>query len=173
MAEIFIPRTTDAGMQGNPWWYSSGNIFYPNFGLPNCTCYAYGRWGEIRNEFANLPGGDAGTWYNSVTGFEKGQTPKLGAIACYHDPNGVRPGHVSVVEAIENGNISTSNSGWNGPYFWYAENLTPASGYRESWIISYGYVLQGFIYIDKDFGPGPTPINAKKMPLWMMLKHLH
>ena len=158
----FVPRLTSDGIRYSKWWYSNGNIFYASgYGLDvnngNCTCYAYGRWGEIRNAFANLPSGDAGTWWDNVTGFEKGSTPRLGAIACYHDPNGIRLGHVSIVEVIEGDNIKTSNSGWGGPFFWVAENLNPSNGYRQQWQIDYGYVLQGFIYLDKYIPPTPPP----------------
>ena len=138
-------------MLNNPWWYSSGNIFYSSgYGLPNCTCYAYGRYAEIRGAFANLPTGDAGTWWDRASGFTKGQTPALGAIACYASLSGTGgPGHVSVVEEINGSQITTSNSGWGGPYFWTA-TVDAANGYTESWMSDAGrdYYLQGFIYND-------------------------
>lgn len=164
----FVPRLTADGIRYSKWWYSNGNIFYASgYGLDvnngNCTCYAYGRWGEIRNAFANLPTGDAGTWYDNVQGFEKGSTPRLGAIACYksRSDNPNNPGHVSVVEVI-NGNIVTSNSGWGGPFFWTA-NVSSEDGYLEPWMTSIidgvqkDYYCQGFIYLDTYVPPSPTP----------------
>lgn len=169
----FVPRLTADGIRYSKWWYSNGNIFYASgFGLDvnngNCTCYAYGRWGEIRNEFANLPGGDAGTWYESVVGFEKGATPRLGAIACYKSRSGNpnNPGHVSVVEEINGDNIVTSNSGWGGPFFWTA-NVSGSEGYIEPWMISVihgvqkDYYCQGFIYLDKFIPPTPPTPTTK------------
>ena len=54
----FVPRlsTTDpTPMQGNPWWYSNGNIYYAyGHGLPNCTAYAYGRFAEIANQLNKI-----------------------------------------------------------------------------------------------------------------------
>lgn len=133
-------------MRGNPWWYSSSNIFYRDgYPLPNCTCYAYGRYAEIRGAFANLPGGPAGTWWERATDFEKGQTPALGAVACWYDPLHRFDGHVAIVEAIdEDGNITTSNSAYGGTYFYTAE-LTKDSNYQLSYH-DYAYRFQGFIY---------------------------
>lgn len=164
----FTPRLDDTGMLNNPWWYSSGNIFYPDYGLPNCTCYAYGRYAEIRNAFAPLPGNDAGDWYDNATAFSRGSAPALGAVACYTSPSGQFPGHVSIVEEIApDGTLTTSNSGWGGPYFWTA-TVTPSGGYLESWMRSGGrdYVFQGFIYNDTQ----PTPSIIQKAWLWEYLK---
>ena len=143
-------------MYGNPWWYSNDNVFYATGnGLPNCTCYAYGRYAEIRNGFADLPTGNAGDWWDDPRrlNFQSGSQPQLGAVACYTSPSGVYLGHVSIVEEIrQDGSIITSNSAWTasgGTYFWVSDPLTPASGYRETWMItSRDYVCQGFIYND-------------------------
>lgn len=178
----FTPRLSSAGMRGNPWWYSSGNRLYAaNYGLPNCTCYAYGRYAEIRGAFAPLPTKDAGKWYGLATRFQRGNTPALGAVICYCHPTGKRAGHVAIVEIIHsNGDITTSNSAWNGTYFW-TERVTRASGYRAPWCKRAGYVFQGFIYND-DYAPddpnNPYPIDepdppslsgkTNKMPLWLM-----
>ena len=167
----FTPRLDDTGMAGNPWWYSSGNIFYAaGYGLPNCTCYAYGRYAEVRNAFDNLPSGDAGDWYNNATSFQRGTLPQLGSVICYTSPSGTFPGHVAIVEQINlDGTIVTSNSGYGGPYFWTA-NVGPGGGYLESWMRSGGrdYVWQGFIYNDAQ----PIPTSAP-IPVWMMGKFLN
>lgn len=148
----YVPRLTSDGMRNNPWWYSSGNALYRiGYGLPNCTCYCYGRYAEIRNGFANLPASNAGKWYASATSFQRGQTPKLGSIICYHDPRGRYAGHVAVVEAINivNGitKITTSNSAYKGTYFW-TETVSSDNGYLANWASNKGYVVQGFIYND-------------------------
>lgn len=145
----FVPRLNSNGMYNNPWWYSNGNVFYSaGYGLPNCTCYAYGRYAEIRNAFAPLPTGDAGEWYDAATSFSRGQTPKLGAVVCYGDDNQTNPGHVAIVEVINSdGSIVTSNSAYNSTYFW-TETVTASSNYTPTWAVNRGYHLQGFIYND-------------------------
>lgn len=156
----YVPRTSTTSptpMQDNPWWYSTGNIYYPRFGLPNCTCYNFGRVAEYQGAFNyNLPGGNGGEWYpNAVAAgiLPVGTIPVLGAIACYADRNGVYLGHVSIVEEIDaNYNIRTSNSGYPSSYFWYSGWLA-AGDYTESWMHQGGrdYYFQGFIY------PGEVP----------------
>lgn len=157
----FTPRLNSNGMAGNPWWYSNGNPFYAaGVGLPNCTCYAYGRYAEIRNNFAPLPTGNAGDWWATVdrTIFKTGQTPQLGAICCYvPDPNTSYLGHVSVVEEIApDGTLTTSNSAYGG-YYWELKYVSPANNYRESWMISRGYTFAGFIYNDAVNGRVSNP----------------
>lgn len=168
----YIPRLTSNGMRNNPFWYSNNNIFYKaGYGLPNCTCYAYGRYAEIRQQkyqysdiaqsFAPLPRGNAGTWWNALdrTVFQSGQTPKLGAIICYYDPKGKYAGHVAVVESVSASNgvttITTSNSAWKSTYFW-TEMTTSTDGYCASWAQRKGYRVQGFIYNDAVEDTDPT-----------------
>lgn len=170
----FTPRLTSDGIRYSKWWYSNGNVYYRNgYGLDvnngNCTCYAYGRFAEIRNAFAELPIDDAGNWYDEVVGFSKGNTPQLGAIACYKSLSGnpQNPGHVSVVEEMNGTTIKTSNSGWGGPFFWVA-TVNQADGYTEPWMhdiidgVQKDYYLQGFIYFDSyvpPTPPSPTPVD--------------
>lgn len=163
----FSPRLNANGIYNNPWWYDSGNIYYPSYQLPNCTCYCYGRYAEILGKFYPLPSADGGGWYSAATNFKRGQLPQLGAIACWYSPNGKYAGHVAVVEQINsNGDIVTSNSGYYRPintyppstknYFW-TEVCNKSNGYRSSWMISRGYQLAGFIYLDGEpLGPIPT-----------------
>ena len=171
----YVPRLTSDGMLNNPWWYSNGNPFYASgYGLPNCTCYAYGRYAEVRNAFANLPTGDAGTWYDNATAFERGQTPKLGSVICFKSRSGTYLGHVAIVEVInQDGSIVTSNSGWQASYFW-TETLYPSLGYCSNWM-THGrdYYCQGFIYNDiiTPVPPTPTPTQRTKLPLWLLLRY--
>lgn len=143
----FTPRLSSDGMSGSKWYYGS-NIFYQaGYGLPNCTCYAYGRYAEIRGSFANLPTGNATSWYDAATSFKRGTTPALGAIICWSSRSGSYGGHVAVVEQIDsNGNIVTSNSAWNGTYF-YTASYSKSSGYYCGY---HGgdYYFRGFIYND-------------------------
>ena len=170
----YQPRLSPQGMLNNRYWYSNLNIFWsdrsfddPNFwGLPNCTCYVFGRWLEISGgeEVIRLPGSNAGLWWDQVRAsgvYETGQTPQLGAVACYYDPDGM--GHVAVVEKInENGCITTSNSGYYRPWspgypdeynhMYFHLHTTPPDYSRA------GYVFQGFIYNPYS----PHPISGGK-----------
>jgi len=142
----FVARTSSVGMSGNKWWYSSLNPFYPTYGLPNCTAYAYGRLLEINNGVnVGLPTGNAGTWYNRTTTIAKGSEPKLGAVICFQKAGDA--GHVAVVEAIlPNGDVLTSNSAYtrNSAYrerYFYMQTYSKANGYNNG-----AYRFQGFIY---------------------------
>ena len=160
----YIPRTTADGIIDNPKWYSRQNPFYPAYKLPNCTCYAWGRFWEIgdpNNTGANrphLPTGNGNQWWGQVVGYQKNSyTPKLGSVICF---GGASPGHVAIVEEIrDNGNtIVTSNSDWKGRFF-YTETLRrrPDGKFRHPHRTKL-YLSQGFIYNPyADVSPEPTP----------------
>lgn len=190
----FVPRTSLAYPPPEPWYTPPGNWFAangyaPGYGITypngNCTWYAYGRYAEVRGAFANLPLGDAGTWYENATSFNRGDfsqgaQPQLGAIICFKDsvnPSS-HPGHVTVVEQINSdGSIVVSQSGYStsggNTYFWTA-TVRRENQYREGWYTAGGrnYYCQGFIYNDNVSPPvPPTPVyTKKKMPLWMYLR---
>lgn len=42
----YSPRLTDDGMRDSPYWYSMNPFYIYGYGLPNCTCYAWGRFFE-------------------------------------------------------------------------------------------------------------------------------
>ena len=154
----FVPRLDTTGMSGSRYWYSSSNPYYPSFGLPNCTCYAWGRFWEINNQMGHdvLPlgmVGNANTWYYNSSAYQHGTTPKLGAIICF-DGGSFATGHVGVVEEIQpNGTIITSNSDYGGTYF-YTMTLTPP---YSTGILSF----QGFIYNPYTDEPTPTPSHKR------------
>lgn len=170
----YTPRLSSAGMSGSQYWYSGVNPFYPTWGLPNCTCYAWGRtWESSGAPPVGLPTGDAGTWFNHQDSFQRGQVPKLGAIMCMSGgpPGTSGRGHVAVVEQIySDGSIMFSNSGYtrdpnlyNQLYF-YLRCASPSDGYQSGQHGYYGYSgynIQGFIYnpvdFDPEIDPGPEP----------------
>lgn len=183
----FVPRlseTSPTPIQGNPWWYSNGNVYYiyvdpstgeHTYGLPNCTCYAYGRVGEIRGEFETaLPLTDAGNWYERVVSdgiLPHGYEPKLGGVMCYKSISGEWAGHNAVVETIsEDGmSIQTSNSYFSGSLF-DVERVYRADDFRASWMwTDRDYYYQGCIYLREE--PTPTPTRRNHMPVWMMLRY--
>lgn len=143
----FIPRLTDQGMLNNPMYYSDNFYYQIGYGLPNCTAFCYGRIYEILNQKPTwCPRNDAGTWWNDWP-HAKGQQPQLGSVVCYYDPYGYYAGHVAVVEEIlPNGNLITSNSSWQGTYFW-TEEVTPAANYLPAWAQARGHRLHGFMYL--------------------------
>lgn len=160
----YTARTSSSGMLNSPYWYDPAlNPFYPTYGLPNCTCYAWGRAYEYLGYWpGGLYTGDAGTWWNNAT-WQHGSTPKLGAILCLAGGPYSGRGHVAVVEKIySDGSITCSNSAYDRnpatmaqSYFYLRSGNSGNSwGYSE-------YTLQGFLYspvdFDPDIDPGPTP----------------
>ena len=100
---------------------------------------------------------NAELWYPyTMDGYQRGQTPKLGAVICWHSTRS--GGHVAIVEDIlPDGRIMTSNSAWNSTYF-YLKFLSPPNYYMGS-----SYTFQGFIYNPTNFDP-PTPPEPETQP---------
>lgn len=164
----YIPRLDANGMRNNPYWYSQNPLYNAGYGLPNCTCYAWGRFWEnsdINGDYTDPPSlstSDAEYWYgNTGDGYARGSSPALGAVLCLADGPYSGAGHVAVVEEIYgDGSILVSESNWGGLYFdtdiYYPPNYLKAPG----------YVFQGFIYNPRTGGGGgggglPVPTRAK------------
>ncbi len=142
--DAYTPRLS-APDADDPRYYSSDNIFYAaDYGMPNCTCYAWGRAYELNGEPPRLSPYDACTWYdyNAENGFyDYGDTPRQGAVACWAYADG-GPGHVAVVEKVDGDSVLLSNSAYSGAEF-YMDTVPaddPSAG-REGWI------FQGYIYV--------------------------
>ena len=129
--------------------------------LPNCCGLVHARWLESRNltnykKYDKLCVGDAHSYYGKKDGYKRGQTPKLGAIACWRKKGG--KGHVAFVEVIyDNGDFDCSNSAWNGSRF-FMKRIYKKNKY------SFGkdYEFQGFIYNPEKFDdPEPKPKDKK------------
>ena len=153
-ATTYKPRLT-APESNNVFYYNSNyNVFQKyGYGLPNCTAYAYGRAYEILGTTPKLSWNGAGQWYGynqTNKYYNYGSTPKIGAIACWCYSGG---GHVAVVEKIENGKITLSNSEWGGRTFYLTTCSTSDKNYGgNSW-----WTFQGFIYLLNDAKPAPAP----------------
>ncbi len=141
----YTPRLTSPDTD-NAQYYSGENPFYAaGYGMPNCTCYAWGRAYEISGERPELSPYDACTWYdynaeNHI--YDYGDEPQQGAIACWAYADG-GPGHVAVVEQVDGDSVLLSNSAYSGAEF-YMDTVPaddPSAG-RENWI------FQGYIYPD-------------------------
>lgn len=149
LAASFTPRY-DAPSQSDDYYYSLNFYYTGGYGMPNCTCYAYGRAYEILGEEPNLPNNNAGAWWwdNISSGaYAYGSTPKLGAIACW-DRYDKDKGHVAVVEAIDGDTITISESHYSGVYFDTRTINSDSSDYLTS------MRFLGYIYIG-DYNSGP------------------
>lgn len=160
-AASFSPRLS-APSSSNKYYYSNLNVFYKyDYGMPNCTAYAYGRAYEILGSEPKLSWNNAEQWYdyNKSNGYYKyGQTPKVGAIACWSYNGG--GGHVAVVEKVENGQITFSNSAWSGKNFYlsYASTSDKNAGGNSWWN------FQGYIYLgDFSGSTSTTQATTKKI----------
>lgn len=144
----FSARLT-APTSDNAYYYANNQFYQWGYGMPNCTCYAYGRAYEILGSKPNLCTKNAGAWwsYNVTNGFYPyGQTPKLGAIAVWdkYDDN---QGHVAVVEEINGSQVTISESHYSGAFFDTKTIKADSSDYLKS------YRFRGYIYI---IGNEPT-----------------
>ena len=160
-AASFTPRTT-APSTSNSYYYSSNPFYKSGYGMPNCTCYAYGRAWEILGSKPSLSTGNAGKWYwyNKNNGiYSYGSTPKLGAIACW-DKYDENQGHVAVVEAISGDTITISESHYKSTNFDTRNIASNSSNYLT--IMRFcGYIYIGEFGID----PIDTPIdNSYEVP---------
>ena len=136
--------------------------------LPNCTAYCWGRYLELDGS-CQLPTTDAENWFPNATAptwgaYKVGQTPKVGAIACYaRGKQGVHSdgaGHVFVLEEdLGNGKWRWSESNYsgtlaNGKYWRLVE------GYPNRYLTGSTWRFQGYIYPHTNFVASPVePVN--------------
>ncbi len=165
---FIFQRRTCAPEHDNPYYYSNKNPFYRDgYGMPNCTCYADGRFAELTNTW--LPClGNAEDWIAVAEskGYMISKVPYLGAVACWRVgkvKNGSDgAGHVAIVEEIKsNADIITSNSAWKGTE-WYEQTLYYSKGYN--WTSSSSgkkYEFQGFIVPAIVFIENPCSMTIK------------
>lgn len=166
----FTPRLTDSGIRNNHIWYSDNPFYQSGYGMPNCTCYAWGRFWEISDPLGSqvtkptLPLSNGGLWFEQATGYEKSTllVPSLGAVICFSDDNG-GAGHVAVVEQIVNNGetIVCSNSAWESTFF-YLTTLNRSNNYKYS-----HFTFQGFIY-HPDYPPVLPTIKKKGFPWYLI-----
>ena len=169
----YVPRFSSKGIAKNPYWYSRNPFYQAGYGLPNCTCYAWGRFWEnadINNDYSNRPllsTGNAEDWFNYNDGYDRGTEPELGAVACYADGQYSGNGHVAIVEEIDSDHAVVSQSAWNGSFF-YLTNIALDGTYP------YGnYRFQGFIYNPIVGGKGGKGKKKKKTnKIWLFQKEL-
>lgn len=134
----FTIRTTPPDRSDTRYYEDSP--FYPAYGLPNCTAYAWSRFWEISGTRPKLSTGNAGEWWAKTSdGYQRGQTPRPGAVMCWSKPGAA--GHVAIVERVNSdGSVFTSESGWKASSIMWNQTRT-----GPNWANS-PYVFQGFIY---------------------------
>ena len=140
----YTPRLTIGNIyDANNPYYRTYNSFPYNYntGMPNCTCYCYGRWNEISQVTSNPNWGfygDGYDWYREgvVAGYQHDPTwnPQVGALISWTPSSGA--GHVAVVEQVNydsNNNpvsIVTSNSMYRREYGVYQDTTGCAPNFE-------------------------------------------
>ena len=164
----------------------------PGTVLPNCTSWAWGRAYQIMGKApSSYFKRNAGDWFSTLdkevnpesatvlsnNGYSVGQTPQLGAIMCWRDPNRNDGwGHVAIVEEIHKdaeGNITGvtfSESGYNS---WHFRDNGYINIQREKDITGPNrpyskYEFQGYIYLPgrKNFFLPPIISNFRIQKLY-------
>lgn len=155
-------KRLQAPSKSNKYYYSDNPFYKAGYGLPNCTCYAWGRFYEISGTRPKLSTSNAENWWGHNDGYKRGKTPQLGAVICWSKGRvGVGSdgaGHVGIVEKIyDDGSILVGQSGWRASRVFWTTKVS--KGYALS-----GYKFQGFIY-----NPAVTekyvPAKPKKLEL--------
>lgn len=154
----------------------------PGSVIQNCVGYVTARWLESQSDTSRgiyathkFSCGDAKTWWSDARGkYERGQTPKLGSIACW---NNGKYGHVAFVEEVySNTDVLLSESHWsNGRN----KGKSNAVGYFGTWRgnpRNYMSGFQGYIYPpvtwgstpqpDPDEGPNPASPSVNSVPVY-------
>jgi surface antigen len=190
MSNYFIPRLSKPQRKDSTYKYYTKDSYGGYNGailgnkrpwtgcvMSNCVGYAKGRFNEIigKNNCRYLGTGHAGTMWNNCNGLSRGQTPKLGAVACWSGGS-TGCGHVAIVEKIyKDESILVSESSWSGftskqasCYYWRTYRIYKTYEGRKPYPLS-GYKFQGFIYnpaVDsgtKSYGGSITETEASKV----------
>ncbi|MEG1180738.1 MAG: CHAP domain-containing protein [Oscillospiraceae bacterium] len=149
---VFTPRTTSPAYEdlnqihvGYPGGKNHALVINSSSGsvLSNCTGYVHFRalelcGAEVESRLCLYNA--VAYWDYTQDGLERGQEPRIGAIAVWSG-GGKGYGHVAIVEAVySDGSILTSNSNYSGARF-YTKHLC------KPYIPWSGYGLLGFIYL--------------------------
>lgn len=174
----FVPRLTEPE-RDNSFWTTYNPYYQSGVGLPNCTCYAWGRIAELKQVTSyqdavnrvKLSYRNARQWWDDNTAYASGDVPKLGSVAVFEgiatNAKGQHFGHVMVVEEINGDTITLSGSdadvdGSGGRYF-YVDTLT----LNEMKDANYHGGLIGFIYACPEYEKGDrepmSELDSKKL----------
>ena len=172
----FTQRTSKlepTDMWMNPCWYSNANEYWDDtntghpWGLPNCTCYVWGRLLELGATNLTLCTGNAGSYWEYGDGYQRGQAPRQGALACWYCSGSIGKGHVAIVEEVNGTDIVISDSDyvaiadktkrenvWDNPHYFSRTTMSPPYNFNGN---SGLYTFQGFIYVPIQGGVTPIP----------------
>lgn len=140
-------RTTKPSEE-NKYFYDWNVYYQSGYGIPNCTCYVYGRTYEVTGLRPALCTGDASSYYsyNKYFGpYEYGENPRPGSIGVFTGGS-EGDGHVVFVESVNpNGTVNISESNWgadpNGNRaFKYLTYINPYTQWP-------GLNFQGYLYV--------------------------
>lgn len=157
MSEIYIKRLTAPEYHNKNWLHSSAGgynncirITSDGECIPNCVGYAWGRWRELLGYNHRLSRSNAEDWYWNNDGYQRGASPRLGAVMCWKKGvvgyGGDGAGHVAVVESIgTNGEITVSASDYGSSRFYIRKYHPPYTNSEP------GLDFMGFIYPPIDF----------------------
>ena len=167
-----------APVRGDPFYMTIGAGGYNKcvsisngFVLANCTGYTWGRFCEEAGITTfRLSTGNAQNWFGYSDGYERGQTPRVGAVMCWGNKPGTTYGHVAIVEEVfADGSVSASMSNYsedNSLPFWERRTYAPP------YLSPSGLPFQGFIYnpylerCDIDFGASDIEICGHSYSLY-------
>lgn len=169
------------------WFANPRNAYYPNYQMPNCTCYSWGRVmeiGNLNNLTITADGflGNGGEWgnYNFLgQTWVKASTPKLGAVAVWTEEG--EAGHCAVVEQInEDGSYICSNSGWYRPidttnwHYFFLTNCTKDNVINYNGSVWGNYTFKTFLYPPyiKDTPTPVIPVKKTNFPWVLYAKKL-
>lgn len=153
--EKYNPRLTPPENTNKYYVSSQYNVYASGYNMfkmgGNCTTYCYGRWAELLDKKPNLCPNQAENWWRYKDGYERGQTPKLGAIAVWSQGSQFNPkdgyGHVAIVEQIfESGDFTASESG--AKTYLFKTTKYKAPNYPR---INSTFKFLGFIYLPIEF----------------------
>lgn len=172
MAYSFNPyKTLPANSRSNPFFIStsSGGLSHcivrgsGGYTLPNCVALVHAEWLKILTDAlgqskaieyeSKLCRNNASVYFGYTSdGFQRGQMPMLGAIACWSGGSS-GAGHVALVTKVSGRNWSGVASNYSGSAF-YSCSYTYSSTYR--YYLGSSYKFQGFIYPPVSFSEYAT-----------------
>ena len=154
-----VPKQTDKNFINTSYGGYSHCIKRNSKGytLPNCVAFVHGMWLKVITDAKGLTKAkeiesrmcrnNAEVYWNYNDGFERGQTPKLGAIMVW-EGKGSLAGHVmTVTEVKPNGDVIATGSDYSGSKY-YTKTYFKAKGYEFN---ATKYHFYGFIYIPYEF----------------------
>lgn len=122
--------------------------------LPNCCGAVHGRWLECTDctdvSEDKLCVGNAKSYFGHKDNYERGLTPKVGAVICW---SGGKSGHVGFVEKVDyDGSVTVSSSHYDGAR-WTTTKIKQPYKYKT-------FDFQGFIYNPRVSDSDPTALKV-------------